>query len=410
VPPQSAATGNRCKLQQDPLRAAPTKEIPMLIRLLAGAVISLSCASCATAQLAVVAVDNKVMMDNGTVKVVPNAPPDNVTVLDLASSPPKIIGEVAAPTSVVGPPLSVAVAPDQSIALVTGAMKIDAAKNQQVPDNKLSVIDLQASPPRVLATLEAGLGATGVSINKAGTLALVANRNEGTVSIFTISGKTVAGAGKINLGDERSGPCHVVFTPDGRRALVTRDGDHTLSLLAIDGSKVESTNRDFAAGLRPYGADITPDGALVIVANIGRGQGDSDTVSVIDMRLQPPRTVNTVTVGPTPEGIKISPDGKWLAVVMQYGTTRPSSSPLRTENGMLAVYAIEGTQLRKHGEAKVGRWSQSALFSADSKTVLVANMVEKDIGVYRIEPGGVVDTGQRVKLNGGPAAMRTAEK
>jgi len=279
-----------------------------------------------------------------------------------------------------------------------------------VPDNKLSVIDLQARPPKVLATLEAGLGASGGSINRAGTLALVANRNEGTVSIFTVSGKTVTAAGKVKLGDERSGPSHVVFTPDGRRALVTRDGDHTLSMLSIDGTKVESMNRDFAAGLRPYGADITPDGSVAVVANIGRGQGDSDTISVIDLRLQPPRTVNTVTVGPVPEGLKISPDGKWVAVVLHYGTGRPNASPFRTENGMVAVYAIEGTQVRKHGEAKIGRWSQGAVFSADSKTVLVGNMVEKDIAIYRIEPNGVADTGQRIKVNGGPAAMRTAER
>jgi DNA-binding beta-propeller fold protein YncE len=238
----------------------------------------------------------------------------------------------------------------------------------------------------------------------------VANRNEGTVSIFTVSGKTVTAAGKVKLGDERSGPSHVVFTPDGRRALVTRDGDHTLSMLSIDGTKVESMNRDFAAGLRPYGADITPDGSVAVVANIGRGQGDSDTISVIDLRLQPPRTVNTVTVGPVPEGLKISPDGKWVAVVLHYGTGRPNASPFRTENGMVAVYAIEGTQVRKHGEAKIGRWSQGAVFSADSKTVLVGNMVEKDIAIYRIEPNGVADTGQRIKVNGGPAAMRTAER
>jgi DNA-binding beta-propeller fold protein YncE len=382
----------------------------MLIRLFAALLCSLLCASCATAQLAVVANDNKVVLDNGTTKVVPNAPPDNVVVLDLSTNPPTIVGEVAAPTSVVGPPLSVAVAPDQSIALVTGAMKIDTAKNTQVPDNKLSVIDLQARPLRVLATLEAGLGAAGVSINKAGTLALVANRNEGTVSIFTISGKTVAAAGKVKLGDEKSGPSHVVFTPDGRRALVTRDGDHTLSLLSVDGSKVESMNRDFAAGLRPYGADITADGAIAVVANIGRGQGDSDTVSVIDMRAQPPRTVNTITVGPVPEGLKLSPDGKWLAVVMHHGTGRPTSSPFRTENGMLAIFAVEGTQLRKHGEAKIGSWSQGAIFAGDGKTVLVTNMVEKDIAIYRIETNGVVDTGQRIKMNGGPAAMRTAER
>lgn len=384
----------------------------MLVRLLVASLSSCLCASCATAQLAVVANDNKVVFDRaaGAPKVVPNAPPDTVTVLDLSTSPPTVIGEVAAPTSVVGPPVSVAVAPDQSIALVTGAMKIDPAKNEQVADNKLSVIDLQARPLRVIATLDAGLGATGVSFNKAGTLALVANRNEGTVSVFSVSGKTVTAAGKVKLGDEKSGPSHVVFTPDGRRALVTRDGDHTLSLLTVDGTKVESAKRDFAAGLRPYGADITPDGAVVVVANIGRGQGDSDTISVIDMRMQPPRTVNTVTVGPVPEGIKLSPDGKWVAVVMHYGSGRPAASPFRTEGGMVAVYALEGTQLRKHGEAKIGAWSQAAVFSGDSKTLLVSNMVEKDIGVYRIEANGVVDTGQRIKMNGGPAAMRTAEK
>jgi len=43
------------------------------------------------------------------------------------------------------------------------------------------VIDLKSSPPRILATLQAGAGAAGVSINRAATLALVANRNEGTV-------------------------------------------------------------------------------------------------------------------------------------------------------------------------------------------------------------------------------------
>jgi hypothetical protein len=48
--------------------------------------------------------------------------------------------------------------------------------------DKLSVIDLKVKPPTVIATLESGLGAAGVSINNAGTLALVANRSEGTYS------------------------------------------------------------------------------------------------------------------------------------------------------------------------------------------------------------------------------------
>ena len=49
---------------------------------------------------------------------------------------------------------------------------------------------------------------------------------------------------------------------------------------------------------------------MAVVANIGRGGGDNDTVSVIDLQARPPRVVETFTVGQTPEGIKLSPDGK----------------------------------------------------------------------------------------------------
>ncbi len=48
-------------------------------------------------------------------------------------------------------------------------------------------------------------------INRQGTLALVANRAEGTVSVFTIQGKTVAPAGVVRIADDKSGPSHVVF-------------------------------------------------------------------------------------------------------------------------------------------------------------------------------------------------------
>src|SRR5205807_2292041 len=81
----------------------------------------------------------------------------------------------------------------------------------------------------------------GVSINRAGTLALVANRSEGTVSVFSIAGHTLTPVGKISLGDDKSGPSHVAIAPDGKTALVTRDNDHKISVLSIDGTKVEYT-------------------------------------------------------------------------------------------------------------------------------------------------------------------------
>jgi len=67
-------------------------------------------------------------------------------------------------------------------------------------------------------------------------------------------------------------------------------------VLSVDGTKVEYTKRDINAGLRPYGIDVSSKGDFAAVANIGIGQGDTDTVSLIDIRAKPPRVVETVSV------------------------------------------------------------------------------------------------------------------
>jgi len=285
----------------------------------------------ASGELALSANDGKAVLIDGVNAVPANPPADSVTVIDLNATPPKVIAEIAAPTSVIGPPASVAIARDESFALVTGATKVDPSDPKKtVPDDKLTVIDLKASPPKISAQLQAGKGAAGVSINRAGTLALVANRSEGTVSVFSIAGNTLTPVGKINLGDDKSGPSHVAITPDGKTALVTRDGDNKISVLSIDGTKVEDTKREISAGLRPYGLAIHPNGQVAVVANIGTSSGDADTVSLIDIEAKPASVVQTVTVGQTPEGIVLSPDGAFAAVNVVNGSNKAKNSPWPT--------------------------------------------------------------------------------
>ena len=355
--------------------------------------------------------DNKVTLVNGVPTVVKSPPPDTLTIVDLKAWPPKVVAELDVPGSVVGPPFSVALTPDESLALVTSPMKLDPNDpTKQVPDNRMSVIDLKATPPMTIAMLETGKGPSGVSVNRQGTLALVANRAEGTVSIYIIQGKTVTPAGKLTVGDEKSGTSHVAITPDGKMALVTRDGDERISVLSIDGAKVEYTKRDISAGLRPYGIDIASNGAIAAVANIGRGGGDADTISVIDLKAKPPRVVNTVTVGQTPEGIKLSPNGSVVAVVVMNGSNKPKESPFFSDAGKLVLLRVSGTDLSRLAEAPIGHWSQGAAFSPDGKRVFVGNMVEKDIQVFSLDGSSLRDTGVRIAVKGGPAAIRTADK
>ncbi|HEX3097992.1 MAG TPA: YncE family protein [Usitatibacter sp.] len=363
----------------------------------------------AAAQLAVSANDAKVINVDGA-SVVQAGAMDTATIIDLGASPPKVIGEVKAPASVVGPPQSVAIAPDESIAVVTASTRIDPTDPKKIAsDNKVTVIDLKANPPAVIATLEAGMGATGVSFNPSGTLALVANRDEGTVSIFTVSGKTLTPAGKISLGDAKSGPCHAVFLPDGRSALVTRDGDHKVSILAIDGNTVTDTKKFMVGGYRPYSIEVSPKGDVAIFGNQGGGQGDLDVINVVDLKSSPPRVVDTISVGQTPEGVGISPDGSHVAVTVMNGSQRARSHPAYNDHGLVKIYRIQGTKLSPVAEANVGRWCQGVVWSRDGKTIAVQCMVEKELQILAFDGQSLRRTGE-IKVSGGPAGIRTSPR
>jgi DNA-binding beta-propeller fold protein YncE len=366
--------------------------------------------SSAEAQIAISANDGKAGLDDGKGIVNQNPHPDYITVFDLGQNPPKVIGEVMnVPSSVVGPPQSVAIAHDGSFAIVTGAFKVDPADPKKtVADNKVTVIDLKAKPFAAIATLEAGLGATGVSINPAQTLALVANRNEGTVSVFKISGKTLTPAGKIQLGDAKSGPSHAVFTPDGKMALVTRDGDHKVSILKVDGDKVEDTKKTMTGGFRPYSIEVSPKGDIAVFGNQGGGTGDDDVINVVDLKSNPPHIVDTISVGPTPEGVAMSPKGDFVAVTVMNNSNKPKSFPFYRDNGILKVFSIRGTKLAKVAEAPVGHWCQGAAWSKDQKTIVVQCMVEKELEIFRFTGDSLKRNGE-IKLKAGGAGLRAQQ-
>ena len=398
----------------------------------AGAIVCGLSARPALAQLAVSANDGHVTLVDGTMKTVPDGR-DGVTIIDLGKSPPVKIAELDAPASVVGPPNSVAVTPDERYAIVTSSMKIDPADpTKQTADSRVTLIELpsqsiaarikgkltealrktdpNAPQAKVVQTIEAGAAPAGVSVNRRGDLVLVANRNDGSVSIFSLKAGKLEAKGKVEVGDAKSALGHIAFTPDGTKALVTRDGDNLISVLNIEGEKVELSKRDISAGLRPYGLSIANDGRFAAVANIGRGQGDTDTVSIIDLTRDPYRVVETVSVGQTPEGLQVSPDGKYVAVSIINGSNKQKTSPFYNDNGRLMLFSVaKDFKLTKVSEVKTGGWSQGIAFSRNGRTILVQNMIEKEIQVITNNAGRLTDTNQRFKLNAGPAGIRTAE-
>src|SRR5262245_27659726 len=371
---------------------------------------AVSIAPAVHAQIAVSSNDNKIVNVDGVNKIVEHPAPDNVTIIDLSASPPKIIAQLDAPGSVVGPPQSVAISPDESLALMRAPPMIEPTDPKKTgPNNRLTVIDLKASPPAVAATIEVGTSPTGVSFSPDGKLVLVANRGEGTVSILTADGKTLTPVGKIQLGDAKSGPCHVAFLPDGKSALVTRDGDHRVSVLSVDGAKVEDTKAYMVAGIRPYSISVSSKGDLAVLTNQGGGQGDTDIISVIDLKKNPPRIVESHSVGQIPEGATFSPDGSHVAITVQNGSNRPRTHQSYNDRGLVMVYRVDGGKLTFVAQAKAASWAQGVAWSRDGNTLLAQSMLDKTIDVLSFDGKTLKVTGQ-IKVPGGPAGIRTAEK
>jgi len=364
----------------------------------------------AAAQIAVSSNDNKLALVNGVPTVQANPADDTVTIIDLGVSPPKVIGELKAPSSVVGPPQNVAITPNESLALVAANMKVDPADPKKMtPDNRVSVIDLKANPPAVIATLETGSGPAGISINRAGTLALVANRAEGTVSVLGISGKTVTPVGKVDLGNPKSLPSSAAFTPDGKTAFVTRYGDHKISVLSIDGNKVEDTKAMLTGGFQPYAIQVSPKGGVAVYGNQGGNTGDIDTINVIDLTGKVPRIVHTIDVGQIVEGLAFSDDGSYIALTAQDGSARPPTHPFYNDKGLVAIFSVNGTNLAKVAELRVGKWNQGVVWSRDGRTLLTQGMADRSIFVLHFDGRSLAATGE-IKVSGGPEGLRTAER
>src|SRR5437762_11047953 len=147
-----------------------------------------------------------------------NVAPDTVSVIDLKAYPPKVIGQVEVPVAMIGPPEAVAVSRDESFAIVSAAQKINPADAMHPADNdQVSVIDLsRPSHPRVLQTIAAGaVGVSGVTMNRAQNLVLVAAKMSDAIVVLRLAGKKLTLAGRVDLGSKAQ-PTDVVFAADGR--------------------------------------------------------------------------------------------------------------------------------------------------------------------------------------------------
>jgi DNA-binding beta-propeller fold protein YncE len=364
----------------------------------------------ALADLMIIGNDEKVVFDAEGNRSFVAPGKDTISVVDITDrEAPKILISFPLMNSIFGPPVNLAITPDERLAIVANSVDWiqDGTSWKPQPDTKLYVFNLKTSPPSQIGTVEVGKQPSGLAINRAGNLALVTNRADKSISVLTISGNDVKLVDTVAMGDEVAS---VAFTPDGKRALATKFAAHKIALLTIEGQKVTYTKHDMPVGLWPYNIDVTPDGKIGISAdngNSGSPDGHVDTVSIIDLEQTPPRVVDRVVVGDAPEGFAISPKGDVAVAVLLGGASVPKSMWFNTKrNGTLAVLRIDGKKVTKVGEVEVGGLPEGLVFSPDGKYLYVGNYTDRDVSILKVDGAKITDTGKKLKLPGQPASMR----
>jgi DNA-binding beta-propeller fold protein YncE len=376
----------------------------------AGVLISAS--TPAFAQTLIVGNDEKQGVDQNAKPIFNEPGHDTLSIIDISKpEAPHIAATIPLTNSVVGPPVNLAIHPSGEFALVANSLEpvTQGWAHRLDPDNKVFMIDLKATPPKVIGTITVGKQPSGMAISPKGDLALVANRADGTISVLSIRGKDVLVTDTVTVGAPTDSVSAIAITPDGRRALVTKAAANKVALLSINDGKVTYDKRDLPAGIFPYNIAVTPDGKLALTADNGNGgssDGNVDTVSVIDLEADPPRVIDHVTVGDSPEGLAISPKGDLAVSVEARGSNTPKTAFFHHPGGAVSALRIDGKKLTNIGAVDVGVLPEAVAFSPDGQYLYVGNFLDGDMSVIKVDGTTLTDTGQRVKLPGHPASMR----
>jgi len=382
--------------------------IPWLV---AGGLIAGAPAHAADPPVMVAGIDTKFWFDDAGGRVSRPDTGDLVQFYDVSDGArPRLIGALPLTNSVVGPPTNLAVAPDGRLALVASSIVTEKGADgvwSSKPDNRLWVVALGEGTPRLAATLTVGAQPSGIAISPDGRTALVANRAGKSISVLSIQGPDVSVTDTLALDEV---PVSVAFLPDGKRALVASFSGHRVLVVDVADGHARRTSLALPVGLWPYSVAVTPDGrhGLVgITGNQATSDGSLDPVVVLDLKADPPRTVDYVTAGDAVEGLVASPDGRHAAATILPGSLdAPKGAWYRHEAGSVALLTIDGNRVALAGRTEVGAFPEGIAFSPDGRFVYAGNFASNSISVLKLDGDGLVDTHADIRLPGPPAALR----
>lgn len=351
------------------------------------------------------------------------------------------VREVAASNSVAGPPASLAVTPDGRYAIVIEtrggrpAAGIAQTIGNLLPGRSITLVDLaEPDRPRVFQRIEGFTGPQSVAIDRTGTLVAIAHgqgsagERSPPIVFYRLQAGRLSAAPVTTLPGWAAGDAaiDVEFHPREHVIAVVNATKPALSFFryatAADGTiTLTPWGNSLDIEKAPYLVRFTPDGRHVVTNgtyaarnfNIGDNASPRGTVSSfrVAASIGPDgaprhRLVDRAETGVIPEGLNVSPDGRWIVTAnLERSTPAPSDPTMRRYGSMslIRLDPVSGRLTRVGDFAFDGALPETALFDNASHFIAVTVFSQFDapsakgsIDFWRIETDPVND--RRVEL------------
>lgn len=302
--------------------------------------------------------------------------------------------------------LPVGTGPHEAAVSPDGAIAVACNYGQQQPGNSLTVLDLEAQ--RVVRTIDLGeyTRPHGIVFTPDGKRVVVTSETTRMLIVVNIE----TGAVERAVGTEANASHMVAITPDASRAFVANIASGSITAIDLKEGKIL---KQIQTGNGAEGVDVSPDGKQVWVTN-----RQAYTVSVVD--AQTLEVIESVPCGEFPIRVKVTPDGKHALVsCAASGDVAVFDAATRKEIARVSMRAEAG-----EGEGRVfgDQFGGSPvpigiLIPPDGKHAYIANaqadvIAEIDLGGWQVtrylragrEPDGMAWSPVEIEVGDGPAA------
>ena len=236
-------------------------------------------------------------------------------------------------------------------------------------------------------------GSSPATATKYPRFAYAANRDDGTISIYTVNADTgqLRHNGYVAAG---SYTLSVAVDPSGKFAYAANFSSNNISVYTIDQETGALTaGTAVAAGTNPYSVTVDPSGKFAYTANYGSSNISVYTINQANGALTAVGT--PVPAGKQPFSITVDPSGKFAYAA-------------NTGDNTISVYTInQATGALTAGTAvAAGTTPWSVTVDPSGKFAYTANIFSNNISVYTINQStGALTAGTAVAAGSGPVSV-----